>query len=43
MSLETLPKFDYGQEEAKILEGVDQNLVSIFNLMPRRPLTEKPE
>jgi hypothetical protein len=43
MSLETPPKFDYGQEEAKILEGVESRLVSILNLVARRPLTEKPQ
>lgn len=45
MSPETLPtqNFNFNNEENKILEGTEPGLVSILNLMARRPLTEKPQ
>ncbi len=45
MPLETLPSqnFNVYGEEKRILEGVEPGLASIFDLMSRRPLTEKPE
>jgi hypothetical protein len=44
MSPETLPsqEFNVVEEEKKILEGVEPGLVSVFELISRRPLTEKP-